>query len=259
MKKILVADTCDTNYRNLSKVLIEAGYQAVRVSDCEELEEKLDFTVDLILVEFEPDEKSLALVRHAKKGCFAKIPLLILARAQDRQAVLRALSCGADDYLIKPFHYSFLTERLGQTLKTGQNEDALTEYVTFNYHELLEIELKRAYRGKQTLSLLLLSFPLPLQQRAGQIIRILEDLLRDIDAVVRYSPHELLLILPMTGKDGALHVSEKIASALDSLDYLSDGPAHSRFVAAVATFPEDAVDKKSLFVRLEQQLRTRKE
>jgi hypothetical protein len=63
----------------------------------------------------------------------------------------------------------------------------------------------------------------------------------------------------MTGKDGALHVSEKIASALDSLDYLSDGPAHSRFVAAVATFPEDAVDKKSLFVRLEQQLRTRKE
>lgn len=259
MKKILVADACDTNYRHLSKVLNEAGYQVVRVHDCEDLKETLDFTVDLILVEFEPDEKSLALVRHAKKGCYGKIPLLILARASDRQAVLSALSCGADDYMIKPFHYTFLTERLAQILKADRGADALTEYVTFNYHELLELELKRAYRGKQPLSLLVLSFSLPLQQSAGQIIRVLEDLLRDIDAVVRYSPHELLLILPMTGKDGALHVSEKIASTLNSLDYLSDRPAFSRFVAAVATFPEDAVEKKGLFVRLEQQLRKREE
>lgn len=254
MKKVLVADPCDTTYRHLSKVLIEAGYQSVRARDSGELDEMLDFSVDLILVELEPDEESLNFVRHAKKGCFAKIPLVILARAADRQAVLRALSYGADDYIVKPFHYSLLTERLAQVLKMERSEDALTEYISFNYHELLELELKRAYRGKQPLSLVLISFLIPLQLEAGQIVSALEGLLRDIDAVIRYSPHELLLILPMTGKEGALYVLEKIALAFSSLNYQAETPGYSRFVAAVATFPEDATDKKGLFVRLEQQL-----
>lgn len=257
MKKILVADSCDTNYRHLSKVLNEAGYQVVRARDRDGFAEMLDVTVDLILLELEPDEDSLALVRQAKRGCFSRIPLLILARAADRQAVFRALSCGADDYLIKPFHYSILTERLAKALKTNRAEDALTEYVTFNYHELLELELKRAYRGKQPLSLLLISFLFPLQTSAGQIVSFLEGLLRDIDAVVRYSQHEFLVILPMTGKDGALHVLEKINIAINSMDYLSETPGQIRLAAAVASFPEDAVDKKGLFICLEQQMQSR--
>jgi PleD family two-component response regulator len=257
MKKVLVADPCDTTYRHLSRVLIETGYQVVRARDSEELDEMLDFSVDLILVELEPDEESLDFVRHAKNGSYANIPLVVLARAADRQAVLRALSSGADDYIVRPFHYSFLTERLAQVQKMERSEDALTEYITFNYYELLELELKRAYRGKQPLSLVLISFPLPLQSEAGQIVSTLEGLLRDIDAVVRYSQHELLLILPMTGKEGALYVLEKIASAFNSLNYLAETTGYSRFVAAVATFPEDATDKKGLFIRLEQQLRAR--
>jgi len=254
MKKILVAGTCDATHRHLSNVLNEAGYQVVRASNSSELAGVLDFTVDLILLELEPDDKSLDFIREAKKSSFSKTPLVILARPADRQAIFSALSLGADDYLIKPIHYTFLTERLAQVLKMDRGEDALTEYVTFNYHELLELELKRAYRGKQPLSLLLISFPLPLCSVAGQTVSVLEGLLRDIDAVVRYSPHELLIILPMTGKDGALHVLEKIANTFNSLEYLGELPGYSRFVAAVATFPEDATDKKGLFVRLEQQL-----
>jgi hypothetical protein len=144
----------------------------------------------------------------------------------------------------------------GRMLKMERREkDTLTEYVTFSCYELLELELKRAYRGKQSLSLLLISFLFPLKSGAGQLISILEGLLRDIDVVVRYSQHELLIILPMTGKDGALHVLEKVTKALDSLEYLTETSGYSRFVAAVAAFPEDAVNKKGLFVRLEQQLR----
>ncbi|MBT9171908.1 MAG: Virulence transcriptional regulatory protein PhoP [Syntrophomonadaceae bacterium] len=256
MKKVLVADSYDTACRHLSKALNEEGYQVVCARDNREFEEALDSTIDLILLGLEPDEQYFDIIRYAKNGCFAQVPLLVLARPADKQAVLRALAYGADDYIIKPVHDTLLTARLAQLLKMEQREkDTLTEYITFNCYELLELELKRAYRGKQSLSLLLISFLFPLKSGAGQLVSVLEGLLRDIDVVVRYSLHELLLILPMTGKDGALHVLGKVTRALDSLEYLTETTGYSRFVAAVATFPEDAIDKKGLFVRLEQQLR----
>jgi len=135
------------------------------------------------------------------------------------------------------------------------NEGALTDkYVSFNYHELLELELKRAYRGKQPLSLLLISFTHIFQEKAGEILGVVESLLRDIDSVILYDPHKVLVVLPMTGKEGVLYVLERVTLALDSLEYLSEVPGYNRFAAAFSTFPEDAIDQKGLFDRLEEQL-----
>jgi len=136
------------------------------------------------------------------------------------------------------------------------NEGVLTDkYVSFNYHELLDLELKRAYRGKQPLALLLISFPPAFQERAGELVSVMESLLRDIDSVIYYAPQKILALLPLTGKEGALYALERVTQALDSLEYLSEVPGYNDFAAAVATFPEDAVDKEGLFARLEEQLR----
>lgn len=250
---MMIVDPYDMTCRHVCKVLSESGFQTYRAKDALEMSELLDGTFDLVLLDLEPDRAALEMISRFKAGRFAGIPLVVLSYAADKQFVIEALEMGASDYIIKPFHHSFLIERLRRLLDVPEEADALTEYVSFNYHELLELELKRAYRGKYPLSLLLLSFGATTPPVSGHLINLLEGLLRDIDTVIRYGSRKILIFLPMTNKEGAAFVSEKIAEALDSFNMLSEKEGYGEYLFTAVTFPEDAVDKKSLFARLEKQ------
>jgi|GEM_PF-2129520 PleD family two-component response regulator len=254
LEKVLLLDPYETTYSNIAKVMQDAGYLLTRIKDKDGLATQVDKDVHLILVDLEPGKSVLDVIAHVRKSVFNHIPVLVLSYVSEREAVIEALDAGASDYIIKPFHHSYLLERIGRILNPDKYADIYTEYVSFNMNELLDIELKRAYRGKSPLSLIMLAFQSGRINRSGDGVSILESVLRDIDTVMRYSSDKVLILLPLTNKEGAAYVMERIQYSLESYDYLEESDARYVFTAASVTFPEDADSRKSLIAMLENKL-----
>lgn len=128
----------------------------------------------------------------------------------------------------------------------------LTEYVSFNFQELLDLELKRAYRGKQPFSLALLLFANGIQ--AARAVRVLQTTLRDTDTVIRHGESGFFVFLTMTNKEGAQMVGERLRAAFQSRDYLAEGSPQTAFQVVTVSFPEDGDSRNSLLTRLENRL-----
>ncbi len=126
----------------------------------------------------------------------------------------------------------------------------LTEYVSFSFQELLELELKRAYRGKQPFSLTLLSFSTGTQ--ADRSLLVLQETLRDTDTVFRHREASFLVFMPMTNKEGLDIVVDRLKQSLVSRDYLDDFAIGTEFNAISVTYPEDGDSKTVLLNRLEE-------
>ncbi|MCW3489672.1 diguanylate cyclase domain-containing protein [Dethiobacter alkaliphilus] len=120
----------------------------------------------------------------------------------------------------------------------------LTEYVSYSFEELLDMELKRAYRGGQSFSLALVAFSTGTS--AGRAVRILQDTLRDTDTVIRHGETSFLVFMPMTNKEGARFVIERLQHAFASEDYLDDAAGNTTFRVSYITFPEDGDNKEQL-------------
>jgi DNA-binding response OmpR family regulator len=240
------AATC----RPIQKDMEETGFQVDRATSGPELETLSAGAFDLILVDLDPGGKSMSLIRQIKEGSFTDTPLVILSYSSDKQSVIQALEMGAQDYIVKPCSPEILAERIGQILNMESHGDIFNEYVSFNMHELVEIELKRAYRGKYPLALLLLTFrtKIPLH---GQAVNILQNLLRDVDTVIRYGSASVLVFLPMTNREGTSIVLERIHDSLESLHFLEEVTGLNDFQATVVTFPEDGSNKNSLLAKLD--------
>lgn len=126
----------------------------------------------------------------------------------------------------------------------------LTEYVSFSFQELLDLELKRAYRGKQPFSLTLVSFSTGAQ--ADRSLLVLQDTLRDTDTVFRHGEASFLVFMPMTNMEGLEIVMQRLKQSLASRDFLDDGAVSTEFIVISVTYPQDGDSKKTLLNSLEE-------
>jgi DNA-binding response OmpR family regulator len=82
---------------------------------------------DLAIVDLGlPDRDGLELLRHVRDGdrvagrLDPDLPLLVLSGRASELERLRGFTCGADDYLIKPFSYAELRARVGALLRRNR-------------------------------------------------------------------------------------------------------------------------------------------
>ncbi|WP_270166940.1 response regulator transcription factor [Paenibacillus sp. SYP-B4298] len=115
-KKILVADDND-EIREIVRVLLESEqYNVTEAVDGEDALNKVDETIDLIILDVMMPRKSgfKACVEIREK---TSAPILFLtAKTQDSDKYL-AFSAGCDDYLSKPFSYTELVSRVKALLR----------------------------------------------------------------------------------------------------------------------------------------------
>lgn len=124
----------------------------------------------------------------------------------------------------------------------------LTDYVSFNLHELLDVEMKRAYRGKQPLSVAYLL--LNTGADAARAVRVFKNTLRDTDTVIRYGEAGFVIVMPLTNKEGVMQAEDRLRQAFASLDYLDDNAGNTEYTITYATFPEDGDNRETLLSRL---------
>ena len=128
-----------------------------------------------------------------------------------------------------------------------------------HFHELLEYELERSRRYKSQVSLLFFDLDhfKGVNDRFGHLVgsrmiseagHLVKRHIRSSDRAARYGGDEYVVVLPNTGKQGALAVAGNLLDRLRVHLFLTDSNERIVITASfgVATFPDDAVDRTSL-------------
>lgn len=161
--------------------------------------------------------------------------------------------------------------RLFERVQRLSLTDELTSVSNRRYLEdRLEMELERAARFGQTLSVLFLDidhFKL-LNDREGHaagdvilkdVAQILRSTVRKLDTVARYGGEELVVLLPKTDRAEATIVAnkirEKVQADMAGRPEVAGQPGATLTVSiGVATYPADAADAATLLARADQAL-----
>jgi len=179
-----------------------------------------------------------------------------------------------------------IRDRLDQTLRARSDDlqqhnaglhllahtDKLTGIANrLRFDQVLDLELKRAQRGEACLALILLDvdFFKKYNDRYGhpagdavlrEVGRVLSgQVVRAGDLAARYGGEEFAIVLPGTGRSGAIAVAERIRVAIVALEIAhADAPdgwlTASLGVATVDAGPHPSVDPADLIERADRQL-----
>lgn len=117
MRLLLIEDD-DTLRESLARQLVEQGFALEQAADGREgLYYALEYPIDLAIIDLGlPEIPGLDLIRELReKG--KTYPVLVLTARDRWQDKVDGLSAGADDYVVKPFHFEEVLARVNALLR----------------------------------------------------------------------------------------------------------------------------------------------
>ena len=126
--KILVVDDEQDIVTIIGKVLKKSGYEVITANEGLECIDKVSEELpDLILLDnIMPNMDGptvLSKLKASKKT--ADIPVIMVTALADQEHITGAEKGGAIEYIIKPFDYRVLLEKIAQVLKSKQKQKVL--------------------------------------------------------------------------------------------------------------------------------------
>ncbi len=255
--RILIVDDDEDSVDLLAKWLTMSGYDVRSAGSGQEALQRISQDrPDLVLLDLLiPPPDGLTVIRTVKKDrLMSTIPLVVMTVKRDVKSKVECLRSGADDFIVKPFHFDELDavlraslkkrylytslERANQQLRDA-NEKLLKLTVTDERTSLLNDrylrrrateEFKRAQRYGTPLSLIILDLDhfKQVNDKYGhdcgdQVLRDFGRLLmanaRTTDIVGRFGGEEFLAVLPNTDGIRAAIVAERIRRATEEHIY----------------------------------------
>jgi DNA-binding response OmpR family regulator len=148
--RILVVSGNRSHLALLARRLGDEGYRsAVAETGAAALAELRRIGADLVLSELEMEGMSGPDLARAIRGetLWETLPVMLIAARNDPGAAVRAYEAGADDVLLKPFHFEVLTARIERRLASAravamlrEDKAALDARVTVRAIELGELK-----------------------------------------------------------------------------------------------------------------------
>ncbi len=126
--RVLIVDPKRTNLAVLARRLGDEGY---RISAAESgqaaVAEMHRASVDLVLAELNmPVMNGVELVRIIRDDAMMRdIPVILIAGRSEADGTIRALAAGADDVVIKPFHFEVLAARIARQIARAKAVEEL--------------------------------------------------------------------------------------------------------------------------------------
>src|SRR5882672_9554419 len=277
--RVLIVDDDQDSVDLLSRWLAMEGYEVLSAANGAEALQRIGADrPDLILLDLMiPPPDGLAVIRAVKKDrAMSTIPLVVMTVKRDVKTKVEALRNGADDYIVKPFHFDELDavvraslkkrylytslERANRMLREA-NEKLLKLSVTDDRTNLLNDrylkrrlaeEFKRAQRYGASLSAMMLDLDhfKQINDKYGhdcgdQVLRDFGKLLvenaREIDIVGRFGGEEFLIVLPNTDGIRAAIVAERVRKAAEENVYkYKEFLVRITVSAGIASFPANA-------------------
>lgn len=136
MNKLLIIED-DVTIRNALRILLEnQGYTVVEATNGEEGLELFDKTFDLLIIDIMmPNISGIDVCRKIREKSY--VPILFLTAKSLETDKMEALSAGGDDYLVKPFSYVELIERVFRLLSEDVASTTMQMHQTPPLHPLL--------------------------------------------------------------------------------------------------------------------------
>ncbi len=255
--RVLVVDDDADSLDLLTRWLSMEGYDALSARSGTEALQRIEADrPDLVLLDLIiPPPDGIGVIRAVKKDrVMSTIPLVVMTVKRDVKSKVEALRSGADDFIVKPFHFDELDAVLRSSLKKRYlytsleranrqlreaNEKLLKLTVTDDRTNLLNDrylkrrlmeEFKRARRYDTPLSVMMLDLDHFKQvndkygHACGDVVlaefgKLAMANAREIDIVGRFGGEEFLMILPNTDGIRAAIVAERVRKAAEEHVY----------------------------------------
>ena len=121
--RILVVEPNRTNLGVTARRLAEAGYRVTTAdSGACAIAELCRLPVDLVLAELNMPRMGGAELARAIRGevQWNDIPIMLITGKSEPKGAVRAYEAGADDVILKPFHFEVLVARIGRRIERAR-------------------------------------------------------------------------------------------------------------------------------------------
>jgi DNA-binding response OmpR family regulator len=128
--RILVVEPNRTNLGVMARRLGDAGYRVTTAdSGASAIAELYRLPIDLVLAELDMPRMSGAELARAIRGevQWNDIPVMLISGKSDPKGAVRAYEAGADDVILKPFHFEVLFARIGRRIDRARSVRRLKE------------------------------------------------------------------------------------------------------------------------------------
>ena len=283
--KILVVDDEEIMRSFLRDVLSGEDYQVDVVPTGEEaIEEAGTKEYDLVITDIKmPGTNGMEVLRGVKERS-PKTEVVVMTAYASLESAVESMKLGAADYITKPFNIDQVRIVVAKTLEKRRlkqkaedeefykhlsRTDGLTNlYNQRFFHQLLESELSRAKRFRQSLCLLMLDIDnfklyndthghLAGNQALKQLAWIFKKSVRSCDMVARYGGEEFAIIAPQTDLEGGKILATRLNRLVrETIFDMGDTLPQGRLTVSigVSSFPDQAADERSLIERSDQAL-----
>ncbi len=249
------------------------SFQIEEISSGRELKDYLHATpvedILLIILDlFLPDGSGLAVIRQYKQETgIRNLPFIIVSARIDKDSVTAAFKEGAKHVIAKPLNFEQLKERIDNIISPEFIK--VEKKTVMDYYRAIEMEAKRAKRGKYDLSILLAGIFFQVDFKAvykdssysrmfnleWKYPEALQKNMRETDAIISLSPSEYLFVLPFTDKKGSAVVREKVTGVFNNLVAEAERK-NVLMVIGSATYPQDGASTEELIAYMEKDFKT---
>jgi len=121
--RILVVEPNRTNLGVIARRLAEAGYRVTTAdSGASAIAELYRLPIDLVLAELNMARMGGAELARAIRGevQWNDIPVMLITGKSEPKGAVRAYEAGADDVILKPFHFEVLVARIGRRIERAR-------------------------------------------------------------------------------------------------------------------------------------------
>lgn len=208
MKEIIVVEDSTLIRTNIINTLKSHGYNnVVGFSEAEQISNRTQEFFDKVsLILLDIRLPGMSGIELAEKIKHKNIPIIFLTSNSDVKTVKKAIDAGALDYIVKPFKEEILLKRINKVL--GES------IVIDNAKKTIRIEYKRAQRANQSCSFININNLNFQDDSVSKAEHIIESIVREIDIVLTFN-NFILIILPLTNKNGVEIVKEKLLKNLN--------------------------------------------
>ena len=128
--RVLVVEPNKTNLAVMARRLVEAGYR-VTTAECgaTAIAELYRLPIDLVLAELNmPRMSGAELARLIRdEVMWREIPVMLITGKSEPKGAVRAYEAGADDVILKPFHFEVLFARIARRIDAARALKRLRE------------------------------------------------------------------------------------------------------------------------------------
>lgn len=268
-RNVLVLNSFSPDVKRVKDALNPMGYlNFIEVNGPDHyrlLEPTLEGVLVIIMDILFPTENIGYVILEEIRGSdkFEKTPIIILTGANSISIMEKALSLGANDYVLTPFDPERLANAVRSlTKKTGRfvYEISKEPVIQMSPADYMARELRVAMRHGQPLSFIKIcpvSFS-PIisreevitsderKQACQQVYDIAEERLRSTDQAFLNDNGDILLVLPATDKEGAQKALDKITEEIRTQFEAKEQKYDEQFFGVCVTYPEDGKDLDEL-------------